>query len=398
MSAIEIKEQVHELTTSTEEQNIQEEYSENISNVHTESEAIQLSHEEEESIQPSYYPSDANVIVLSPRTQSHKAIENDDATPSSSSSLQKEKKKKEKEKEEQSPSALLPSFEEEEMENFNKNTIELVKNVMDGKGKRLNRQIQLVLEEARKRHQELEELRDEEVRLGGELWVEMFDPTHDSFYYYGIFTGELSWKRPESYVMKAENDNILRVVVKIQCLFRQKLARNRAWKMKFSKILQEKKTKNKEQQETWVEIYDPLTKLLYYYCPSTNETRWEAPSMYISAKEDREMTAAITIQSYSRSFAAKQLLQKRRQEVLKLQKEKNEQEKQRFHEKNRRQYMEKNEQEREFWCRRQMLEEERIQCSFVDFFFFILKKKKRNSTTITRRKKFKRSRRILAYF
>ncbi|KAJ0390294.1 hypothetical protein ATCC90586_011545 [Pythium insidiosum] len=54
-----------------------------------------------------------------------------------------------------------------------RHSLQLVKRVMDGSLRRLDPHTQLQLEEARRRHRELEALRDEEVFMGGEHWIEI---------------------------------------------------------------------------------------------------------------------------------------------------------------------------------------------------------------------------------
>lgn len=151
-----------------------------------------------------------------------------------------------------------------------------------------------------------------------ERWVEMYDPTHDAFYYYETARGAVSWSKPESYVMVVENDALLRLVVKMQCAFRVRLARNYVVEMKRS-ALQDTTPLPLEQEhhrpEVWIEVFDPITISVYYYCPRTCETRVDQPEVFITASEDTEMSAAIMIQCVTRSHLAKQLVKRKRSQL-----------------------------------------------------------------------------------
>lgn len=286
-------------------------------------------------------------------------------------------------------------------------SFQLVKQVMEGSLQRLDRSVQMQLEEARRRHNELEELHDEQVRLGGEHWVEMYDPTHDAFYYYGMFSGDMRWDRPEAYVMAAESDAILRVVVRLQCAFRMTLARKRVFQMKLlagerqrqalvvdsQELLEtdaaevvlldnEESLQSGHQQPTldqadlqsenvWVEVYDPFHKVVYYYCSATGETRWDAPTFFISANEDKAMAAAIAIQSLSRSFLARRDVKQRKLTIRKKRQEQAVDEARKLRELRHRDFFSKSEDERAAICRREMIEEEMEQIHGGDRFWGI---------------------------
>lgn len=291
-----------------------------------------------------------------------------------------------------------------DMTRAQRKSFQLVKQVMEGSIRRLDRSVQMQLEEARRRHSELEELRDEQVRLGGEHWVEMYDPTHDAFYYYGTFSGDMRWDKPESYVMKAENDAILRVVVKLQCAFRMTLARKRVFQMKLLDAERQRQALVLDQQEllqtephvvlleaqpaqqqpslesmidptqlenVWIEVYDPFHKVVYYYCSTTGETRWDPPMFFISANEDKEMAAAIAIQSLSRSFLARRDVKQRKLTIRKKRQEQAVDEARRLRELRHRDFLSKSEDERSSICRREMIEEEMEQIRGGDRFWGI---------------------------
>ena len=77
------------------------------------------------------------------------------------------------------------------------------------------------VEEARA---EIERLQEENAKRGGEYWIEVYDPSHDAFYYYSSTTGNSRWEKPEEYIMAAD-DEMMNAVIKIQCLFRARQVR-----------------------------------------------------------------------------------------------------------------------------------------------------------------------------
>lgn len=151
-------------------------------------------------------------------------------------------------------------------------------------------------------------------------WVEMYDPTHDAFYYYETTTGAVCWDKPDSYVMLVENDAVLRLVVKLQCAFRVRLARYYVLERKRSALQDDNTTPLPEKlhsppPQVWIEVFDPITRSVYYYCPRTRETRADQPKLFITASEDTEMSAAIMIQCVTRSHLAKQLAKQKRSQL-----------------------------------------------------------------------------------
>ena len=61
--------------------------------------------------------------------------------------------------------------------------------------------------------------RDAAVAAGEEHWVECYDPVTGCFYYYGNYSGQVMWEKPEHYVMAAD-DELMTAVVRIQLTFR----------------------------------------------------------------------------------------------------------------------------------------------------------------------------------
>lgn len=350
-------------------------------------------------------------------------------------------------------SSVVDSLDAPEVAHVQRKSVQLVRQVLDGSVKRLDRNVQMQFEEARRRHRELEELRDEQVRLGDEHWVEMYDPTHDEFYYFGAFSGELRWDRPASYVLQVESDAVLRLVVQLQCAFRMALARRRVFRAKKALVAEQQqrrqtassvelelvegedrpvadsgadngeavedddrdndddddvdesekadKVGDGEQfgimhrgssgwltpipehhldpqrdhdadagrDDIWVEVYDPLEKLVYYHCAGTNKTRWDPPRVFISATEDKELAAAIVIQSLSRSFLARRDVQHRKLTIRKKRQEQAAYEARQLRDRRHREFLSKSEDERERMSRREMIEEEMAQIRDGDRFW-----------------------------
>jgi hypothetical protein len=85
--------------------------------------------------------------------------------------------------------------------------------------------VQKLFEGKAKRAQKAAEAkRDAGIAAGEEHWVECFDPATDRFYYYGNYSGQVMWEKPEHYVMAAD-DELMTAVVRIQSAFRARMAR-----------------------------------------------------------------------------------------------------------------------------------------------------------------------------
>ena len=129
-------------------------------------------------------------------------------------------------------------------------------------------------------------------------WVEVYDSGAEDFYYWNKVTGDVQWTQPHDYILAAD-DQFLKIILKIQCVFRGKQGRIRAEKKKLG-ILDEPKEPKKEERELeewekWKETTDPNTGDVYYYHIETNEVAWERPlsPAEIEAKEREEKEALI---------------------------------------------------------------------------------------------------------
>lgn len=110
-------------------------------------------------------------------------------------------------------------------------------------------------------------------------WVEVYDSGAEDFYYWNNKTGDVQWTQPHNYILAAD-DAFLKIVLKIQCIFRGKQGRIRAERKKLG-ILDDEKPKEPEREleewEKWEEVNDPNTGDVYYYHIETNEVAWEKP-------------------------------------------------------------------------------------------------------------------------
>lgn len=79
-------------------------------------------------------------------------------------------------------------------------------------------------EKIRQKHEEAIATRAKALAEGKAIWVETFDPDHQASYYFNHETGELTWEKPEFYIVAAEDDE-MKAVIRIQCMYRGKLAR-----------------------------------------------------------------------------------------------------------------------------------------------------------------------------
>ena len=113
------------------------------------------------------------------------------------------------------------------------------------------------------------------------------------FFYWNVKTNETTWNKPKDFVWKDDNDKamsdpILRIIVKIQGIFRGNAARRAAKR----KALGLDKPKPVAKEEEWVETTDPNTGANYYYNKFTHEVSWDDP---------RELKKASTRKAKGRS-------------------------------------------------------------------------------------------------
>ena len=153
-------------------------------------------------------------------------------------------------------------------------------------------------------------------------WVEVYDSGAEDFYYWNNVTGDVQWTQPHNYILAAD-DNFLKIVLKIQCVFRGKQGRIRAERKKLG-ILEEDKPKEPEREleewEKWEETTDPNTGDVYYYHIETNEVAWEKPlsPAEIEAQE-REEQAALKAQEEAEKNRESRMAEIKEQEQVMFQ-------------------------------------------------------------------------------
>ena len=145
-------------------------------------------------------------------------------------------------------------------------------------------------------------------QLAGE-WVarQATDGAHEGeFFYWNVRTNETTWEKPKDFVWKDDNDQamsdpILRVIVKMQGIFRGNAAR-RAAKRKAMGLDDVKKkpaaTAAKPKEHEWVETTDPNTGANYFYNRLTHEVTWDDPR---KPKEPPQKKATATTRTTGRT-------------------------------------------------------------------------------------------------
>eukprot|EP00948_MAST-09A_sp_MAST-9A-sp1_P003634 g3634.t1 len=141
-------------------------------------------------------------------------------------------------------------------------------------------------------------------------WVECYDPDSGHYYYYNVDTHESVWDKPEEFVPGLEDDEI-NAVLKIQCMFRAKVARRKAEARRTADQLGDvlgktlgnsvgATTVTEEMKNKWIESYDPDSGHYYYYNTITQESQWEKPIDFYGGGSCEDMTAALKLQSLFR--------------------------------------------------------------------------------------------------
>jgi hypothetical protein len=201
---------------------------------------------------------------------------------------------------------------------------DFMKKAMAGKVKKKDKKVATAMKAHMVTHEEMLA----KVNAGEEHWVEVYDSQHEAFYYYGSYSGEMTWEKPKHYVMAADDD-LMHAVIKIQSMWRGKIYRRKMkdvleGKVKKTKKLdpelqkkldaakkahmlsaEELKAKVEGGEEHWVEVYDSEHDAFYYYGSYTGEMTWEKPEHYVMAAEDDLMIAVIKIQSMWRGKIAR---------------------------------------------------------------------------------------------
>ncbi|RLN93221.1 hypothetical protein BBJ28_00009145 [Nothophytophthora sp. Chile5] len=177
-------------------------------------------------------------------------------------------------------------------------------------------------------------------------WLEVHDPALGAVYYYALRSGEIRWEPPpemSSIMQSSEGDVIQSTIISLQSVARSRQARARVSLMKQIRQNQSQQVEDEDDdlalesqdqfvlkddavetdtvapllsdlhglddESMWLEVYDPVQQMQYYYCSHTGATRWEAPNTFVSSAKDREVAAAIAIQSLSRGRSVRSQLQ-----------------------------------------------------------------------------------------
>ncbi len=164
-------------------------------------------------------------------------------------------------------------------------------------------------EERFKRAQE-DYYRANQDQLAGE-WVarQATDGAHaGEFFYWNVRTNETTWEKPKDFVWKDDNDQamsdpILRVIVKMQGIFRGNAARRAAMRKAMGLDVVEKPVIAKPKEHEWVETTDPNTGASYFYNKLTHEVTWDDPR---KPKEPPKKEATATTRTTGRSNKIKQ--------------------------------------------------------------------------------------------
>jgi hypothetical protein len=165
----------------------------------------------------------------------------------------------------------------------------------------------------------------EDLSKRTQVWIEVYDPTRQRFYYFDRDTEETTWTKPESYILAAD-DELMSAVIKIQSLFRMRMAKRRFkntlikgrnahidknFDNKVKEALEMDRLKIETTTERWVEVFDPAAQRFYYWESNTGATTWIKPETYIMAADDELMAAVIKIQTRYRGRLARRKFKSR---------------------------------------------------------------------------------------
>ena len=153
--------------------------------------------------------------------------------------------------------------------------------MLEGKAKKkkpIDPELKKKLDAAKEAHMLTTKELMNKVDAGEEHWVEVYDSEHDAFYYYGSYTGEMTWEKPEHYVMAADDD-LMHAVITIQKMWRGKVARG------------EVQIRKREGQK-WTVHVDEGSGVEYYWNSETGECVWEKPAEFVAGGEEPAGDAA----------------------------------------------------------------------------------------------------------
>jgi hypothetical protein len=128
-----------------------------------------------------------------------------------------------------------------------------------------------------------EQLRAQQGKPQTADWVEAYDSNSDAYYYWNSKTNETIWDQPESYVMAADDETMV-AAIRIQCLYRSKIARKQMKDMGFE-ATDTAKTKRRKSivvhgREIFIEEQADTM--------NAEATKWELEKLMIKSKKELE--------------------------------------------------------------------------------------------------------------
>ena len=132
-------------------------------------------------------------------------------------------------------------------------------------------------------------------------WLEIWDSTASTFYYYNQVTGENTWDKPKDFKrpnysnMKAMMKPEVRAAVLVQNAWRKKLARRDV-------RAQRGKNASADSTERWQKVHDPSSGQDYYYDSQTGDVQWEKPDE-LKTKEEKCAPSKEEIDTKKESYA-----------------------------------------------------------------------------------------------
>jgi hypothetical protein len=101
----------------------------------------------------------------------------------------------------------------------------VVKALMTGAMGKMDKELARALRKAQTTHTAAEKARDKAVAAGeAQHWVEAWDSAHAAYYYYDTISHDMTWDKPSTYVMAADEETF-RAAIRIQCCYRSRTQR-----------------------------------------------------------------------------------------------------------------------------------------------------------------------------
>ena len=145
------------------------------------------------------------------------------------------------------------------------------------------------------------------------LWVRVFDPQYQEFYYYHKSTGQWTWEEPVEFV-KTHEDPLMRAVVRVQCRIRLYVSllkmkrRKREMLHYYLRVLDTTSKKEIDKLSAlgiWLKIWDARAEKFYFYHTLSRKWTWIEPYFSVPGSSDVVMRAILKIQGSFRMSRAK---------------------------------------------------------------------------------------------